>query len=262
MSDVLDKAVKILHALRPAGGEEELSATEISRRLQLPVQSVHRLLRSLKQHGLVQKDGTTKKYRLGFAFLEYGFQLWNHLPFRAVSRPFMEQLASKVNESVYLSMRDEDEGVYVDAIDSPQVLKVSEPIGLRLPLYVGASNRVILAFMPERERRQVLAKADWSRVPSLKSLTYEFVEEDLENIRRNGYAVTEGEATEGTIGISAPIFSYDHRVVGGISVAGPTFRFPSHKLSEARFLVMRTARDISGELGWRGADRKQGKKMF
>ncbi|HZG88555.1 MAG TPA: IclR family transcriptional regulator C-terminal domain-containing protein [Paenibacillus sp.] len=108
----------------------------------------------------------------------------------------------------------------------------------------------------------MLAKADWSRVPSLKPLTYEFVEADVENIRKNGYAVTEGEATEGTIGIAAPIFSYDHRVVGCISVAGPTFRFPPLKLSEARFLVMRTAREISGELGWRGANRKQGKNLL
>ncbi|WP_199621788.1 IclR family transcriptional regulator [Paenibacillus alkalitolerans] len=251
MSDVLDKAVKILHALSPSGEEKELSATQISRELEIPVQSAHRLLNSLKKHGFVQKDKETKKYRLGFAFLEFGFLVWNNLSFRAVARPFMEQLAAKTQESVYLSMRCEDEGVYVDAVDSPQILRVSEPIGLRLPLCVGASNRIILAYLPEKTQQQLLAKTDWSRVPCLKPLSYELVMEDLRSIRRLGYSVTTGEATESTTGIAAPIFSFDNRVIGGISVAGPASRFTPRKISEISFQAIRTAREISSELGWR-----------
>jgi IclR family KDG regulon transcriptional repressor len=114
----------------------------------------------------------------------------------------MEPLAAKLQESVYLTMRDEDEGVFVDAIDSPQILRVSEPIGLRLPLYVGASNRIVLANLPERTQQHILAKADWNAVPSLKPLTYASVMEDLAAIRKLGYALTVGEATEGTIGFN------------------------------------------------------------
>ncbi|MCI3921005.1 IclR family transcriptional regulator [Paenibacillus sp. TRM 82003] len=255
MADVLEKAVKILQVLRPRGEELELSATEISRKLELPVQSVHRLLHSLRQHGFVQKNPETKKYKLGFAFLEYGFQLWNNLQFRAAARPFIETLAGKLQESVYLTMRDEDEGVFVDAIDSPLVLRVSEPIGQRLPLAVGASNRVVMAYLPERARQSILARTDWSRLPSVKPLTYERVFEELAEIRARGYAVAVGETTEGAICIAAPIFSFDGVVVGGVSVAGPELRFGPQRVEETAFLAKRTAQRISEEMGWRGRGR-------
>lgn len=251
MSGVISKAITILESLLPQGIEKELSVTEISIELDMPVQSAHRILSSLCQHGFVSQNTKTKKYKLGLSLMKYGFLMRHSLAYRSIARPYMEELSQKTRESVYLSARENDEGVFIDAIDSPQILKISEPIGLRLPLYVGASNRIILAYLPEKLQETLLKNVNWSNIPSLKPLSYEWIKNDLKQIRSQGYVITSGEATEGTFGLAAPIFSYDNSVIGGISVAGPDIRFKSDNIEKYIFYVKKYAELISKELGYR-----------
>ncbi len=251
MAGVISKAIHILDLLLPQGTEKEMSVTEISRELDMPIQSVHRILASLVEHGFVSQNVKTRKYKLGLSIMKYGFLMWDSLMLRTVARPFMEELSHKTKETVYLATRENAEGVYIDSVDSPQILKISEPIGLKLPLFIGASNRVIMAYLPRRTREILLDDTDWSQVPSLKPLTRAYIEEELERIKERGYAVTEGEATEGTTGIGAPIFSYDNMVIGSLNVAGPTLRFSPDKIEGMGMLVKRYAERISNELGYR-----------
>jgi IclR family KDG regulon transcriptional repressor len=251
MSGVISKAIHILDSLVPQGMDKELSVTEISIELDMPVQSTHRILSSLCAHGFVSQNSKTKKYKLGLSIMKYGFLMRDSLSYRSIARPYMLELSQKTRESVYLSARENDEGVFIDAIDSPQILKISEPIGLRLPLYVGASNRIILAFLPEKVQEDLLQKVNWNDVPSLNPLTYEWIKNDLIQIRSQGHAITSGEATEGTVGIAAPIFSYENIVIGGISIAGPDFRFKSDTIDKYCFYAKKYAEIISKEMGYR-----------
>ncbi|AJY73478.1 IclR family transcriptional regulator [Paenibacillus beijingensis] len=248
---VISKAINILDILVPQGNEKEVSVTEISRELEMPVQSVHRILVSLSQHGFVSQNNKTRKYKLGLCMMKYGFLMQDSLMLRSTARPFMEELSKQTKETVYLAMRENMEGVYIDSIDSSQALKISEPIGLRLPLFIGASNRVILAYLPQKTRERILADVDWSSVSSLKPLTREFIDKELEQIREQGYAVTSGEATEGTTGIGAPIFSYENTVIGSLNCAGPTQRFTSENIEKISFYLKKYAHLISKELGYR-----------
>ncbi|SEM73700.1 IclR family transcriptional regulator [Paenibacillus sp. OV219] len=256
MSGVIGKAIDILDALVPQGMEKELSVTEISKQLEMPVQSAHRILNTLTQYGFVTQNSRTKKYKLGLSLMKYGFLMWDSLMFRSVARPYIEELSQKTRETVYLASRENNEGVYIDSIDSPQILKISEPIGLRLPLYIGASNRVILAYMPHKLQEQLLRGVDWAKVPSLKPLTLEYVKADLQRIRAQGYSVTTGEATEGTTGIAAPIFSYERTVVGSINVAGPELRFQTDTIEKYSYYVKKYAGLISAELGYSGSSER------
>ncbi|MEK8129445.1 IclR family transcriptional regulator [Paenibacillus filicis] len=252
---VISKAIQILDFLVPQGSEREVSITEIGRELGMPVQSVHRILASLCEHGWVTQNPKSKKYKLGLSVMKYGFLMWDSLMLRSVARPFMEELCSKTKETVYLATRENLEGVYIDSIDSPQLLKISEPIGLRLPLFVGASNRAILAYLPADLRERLLAQAQWERIPSLKPLSREAIEQDIEQIRRRGYAITSGEATEGTTGIGAPIFSYEHTVIGSLNCAGPSVRFTAQQVEKISYYVTKYAELVSEELGYRRVHR-------
>ncbi|WP_236595877.1 IclR family transcriptional regulator [Paenibacillus sp. EPM92] len=163
----------------------------------------------------------------------------------------MEELSQKTKESVYLATRENTEGVYIDSIDSPQMLKISEPIGLRLPLFVGASNRVILAYLSKKVQDTLLMNVDWDKTPSLIRLSADYIMKDLEVIRARGYAMTSGEATEGTTGIGAPIFSFENTVIGSLNVAGPSLRFTPEKIETYAYQVKKYADLISKELGYR-----------
>lgn len=248
---VISKAIHILDYLVPQGSEKEVSVTEISRELDMPVQSVHRILSSLSEHGFVSQNNRSKKYKLGLSIMKYGFLMWDSLMFRSIARPFMEELCRQTKETVYLAARENTEGVYIDSMDSPQILKISEPIGLRLPLFIGASNRVILAYMPQNAREAILRDVDWASIPSLKPMSRAYIENDLEQIRSRGYAITSGEATDGTTGIGAPIFSYENTVIGSLNCAGPSIRFNGRNVEKYSNFVKKYADLISKELGYR-----------
>lgn len=252
---VISKAIQILDLLVPQGMEKELSVTEISKELGMPVQSVHRIINSLCGHGFISQNSKTKKYKLGLSLMKYGFLMWDSLMLRSTARPYMVELSQTTRETIYLATRENDEGVYIDSIDSPQILKISEPIGLRLPLYIGASNRVILAYLPQKLQESLLRHINWSSVPSLKPLSYEFIRQDLDQIRAQGYSVTTGEATDGTTGVAAPIFSYENTVIGSLNVAGPELRFNRDNLQKYAFYVKKYADLISKELGYRSSYR-------
>lgn len=232
-----------------------MSVTEIGKALDMPVQSAHRLLASLAEHGFVTQNPKTRRYKLGLSIMKYGFLMWDSLMLRTIARPYMEELSRLTKETVYLSVRENAEGIYIDSVDSPQILKISEPIGLRLPLFIGASNRVILAFLKPSLQKSLLDSFNWDDIPALKPLTRAYIEEELARIREQGYAVTEGEATEGTTGIGAPIFSYDNTVIGSLNVAGPSIRFGQANIERLAGLTKRYAAYISNELGFRGRNR-------
>lgn len=119
-------------------------------------------------------------------------------------------------------------------------------------MFIGASNRVILAFLNPALQKSLMDSFNWDEIPSLKPLTREYIERELEQIRQKGYAVTSGEATEGTTGIGAPIFSYENTVIGSINVAGPSIRFGPQNIEKLSNLAKKYAALISNELGYRG----------
>ncbi len=241
MSDVISKSIRLLHALKPSEQEQEWGATELSKRLDMPVQTVHRLLSTLAKHGIVYKNKETRKFRLGLTLMHLGFMVWENLSVRNIARPIMEQLTVRTRESCYLTVREGNEGIFVDSVDSPQLLRIAEPVGMRLPLYKGASKKVILAHLPTKKQLSILNELNSPIEP---------LQPELEKIKKNGYAISFGETTEGTASVAAPIFNWDNQPIGSISIAGPEIRFKNEIMDYFIFEVKNAALEISEELGW------------
>lgn len=250
MSDVISKSIAILHALIPNENEQEWGATELSKKVDMPVQTVHRLLSSLAKHGFVYKNKETRKFRLGLTLMHLGFMVWENLSIRSIARPFMEQLTQRTKESCYLTVREGSEGIFIDSVDSPQFLRITEPVGMmRLPLNIGASKKVILAHLPAKTQLHLL-KELYSNPHSPSIPTLEEIQEELKKISKNGYAFSYGETTEGTASVAAPIFTWDNQPIASISLAGPDFRFKQDRVEELIREVKNAAQEISLELGW------------
>ena len=178
--------------------------------------------------------------------MELGLSIRDNLSVRNTALPFMDQLATDTKESVYLTVQEGSDGIFIDCIDSPQLLKIVEPIGMRRPLCVAASKKVILAFLsPNIQKQMINELIERNAINNLPQL-----KEDLQIIKEQGFAISYGETTEGTISIAAPIFSWEDEVVASISVAGPEGRFVGTRLNEIIKLTTRAACNISEELGW------------
>ncbi|MDT8861354.1 IclR family transcriptional regulator [Alkalihalobacillus sp. MEB130] len=246
MSEVIRKSIDILNKIKPSEEKVEWSVTEISRELNIPIQTVHRILSCLSEYGFVYRDNKNKRYKLGLSLMELGLSIRDNLSVRNTALPIMEQLSSDTKESVYLTVQEGSDGIFIDCIDSPHLLKIVEPIGMRRPLCVAASKKVILAFLKPVSRSLIIDEL----ITKGYVTNEQELREQIRIIKEQGFAISYGETTEGTVSIAAPIFSWEDDVIGSISVAGPEGRFVGTRLNEIIKLTTKSACEISEELGW------------
>ena len=154
----VERVASILLAFAHVRGEQGVS--ELSRRLGLPKSAVHRTLDALVDTGLIARNPATSKYYLGPRALELGMAGFGTPDLRTLAEPVMRELMEETQETVTLSYLVNTERVYAAQVESRQPVRMTITVGMRVPLYAGASGRAILAAMSEKELDEYLAKVE------------------------------------------------------------------------------------------------------
>lgn len=249
---ILDKALRIL--LLFSSDEPEWGVTAVAREVGMPKSTVHRVLRVLTQHSFLTQDPTTKRFRLGLAVLELGRRAHEGLELRRIALPTMERVAVESGETVLLQVlsQERDRIVCIERVQQRQGLRLILEVGATAPLHAGCSSKVMLAHMAAPEVEAIL------RGPLEPMATHTIVDpkrlrEDLEQIRKVGYAVSYEETDEGVAGVSVPIRDYMDRVIASLSISGPLTRVNRETMQRYIDIAMDGARQIGEELGNRAA---------
>lgn len=229
----VERALDILSAFTD---ETELSLTEIAARTQLHKSTVHRLLASLEGKDFVTRNAETEKYRLGFRIWELAANLSQSDDPAIMLQPEMERLRDSLGETVSLYVRDGGERIRIQAVQSNQAIRRVAPIGARLPLNVGASSKVLIAFAESEVQKQVLEALEWSGAAEKQSFVRQMTE-----ISRVGYATSVEEREPGAAAVSAPIFNRGHKLVAALAVSGPSNRFTVEKMKEHAAQIIEAA---------------------
>ncbi|OXM84957.1 IclR family transcriptional regulator [Paenibacillus rigui] len=216
---------------------EDLSLTEISARVSLHKSTVHRLLASLEGKGFVLRDAASDKYRLGFRIWELSANL-NHSDDPAlILLPDMERLRDQLDETISLYVRDGMERVRVQAVQSNQAIRRVAPIGARLPLYVGASSKILVAFAEPQVQETLMEGPAWP--PGLERSAFL---QKLDEAKTLGFATSVEEREPGAAAVAVPIFNRAHRLVASLAVSGPSNRLTLEKMMEHAPVLMEAAR--------------------
>jgi IclR family KDG regulon transcriptional repressor len=226
-----------------------LSLNEIVQLSGLPKTSIHRMLGSLEAMAFLEKD-LDGKYALGLLFLQFGQLVSERLDIRHTAYPLMKALGDEIGEAVNLIIRDGNEGIYIEKIDSTKPVRVYTQIGRKSPLYAGACPRILLAYLPEQEIDAYLHDTELKPIASGTIISREQLLLALKESKQSGYSVSHSELEDYTSAVAAPIFDITGRVVAGLSIAGPAMRFGHQQLPELISKVKQTAAHISNKLGW------------
>lgn len=247
MIQSVDRAARILRVL--GSGTPGLGVTEIADRLGLAKPTVHGLLRTLEQSGLVSQDVGTGKYFLGPGVLQLGNAFLAGSELRARSMMRAAALSQQVNEAVWVATLAGDDVMVIHhefrPDDAVQILEV----GATIPWHACALGHAIVAFRDEHEAEELLAQP-------LRPLTGrtrtepEVLRKALAGVRDKGVAVENQEANVGDAGIAAPVFDHTGHAIGSLGVVGPADRLLTRtaKASLGR-AVAETARAVSREMG-------------
>jgi DNA-binding IclR family transcriptional regulator len=254
MSDVKNKnktVVKSMSILDLFRIHHLLSLNDIAQLANMPKTSVHRMVGSLTDMGFLVKD-VEGNYSLGLIFLEFGQLVAERLDIKKMAKPFMLSLRDEVNEAINLTIKDGNEAIYIEKMDTDHPVRLFTKVGRRSPLYAGACSRIILSFLEERERESYINETDLKSIGIQTIIDKNELRAVLSQSRLDGYAISHSELENNTISVAAPIFNYTSKVVGGLSIAGPEVRFPGERLPTLITKVKETAAQISQELGYLG----------
>src|SRR6266403_968668 len=210
-----------LFAQKPGG----LSASEVAKEAGLPASTVHRFLVNLEEAGFLAYS-RSGKYHLGISSFSVGHAAIAQLDIRKLSFPHLQTLNAKTRETIHLTVRHGLSAVYVEKLDSPERLRIFSHIGAAVPLYCTAVGKVMLAYMPDEEREQVLRQLDLKRMTANTAGSLQELQTELQRVRKNGYACDLEEHELHIRCIAAPIRNHEGAVQSSLSVTAPVVRMP------------------------------------
>lgn len=251
--------VKSMDVLNLFLHHSELTLNEMVDLLGVPKTSVHRMVGSFETMGFLQKNNEGK-YLLGLQFLQFGQLVADRLDIRQLALPIMKELRDTAKEAVNLIIKDGNDAIYIEKLDTPHPVRLYTKIGRRAPLYAGACSRIILAFLKEEEQEHYLQETELAAIGTGTITDKERMRQVLAEAREFGYTISYSELENDTVSIAAPIFDHTGRLAAGLSIAGPDSRFGTDRLPVLIDLIMNAAKEISARLGYREGNLESTKK--
>ncbi|MFF4285211.1 IclR family transcriptional regulator [Streptomyces sp. NPDC001633] len=242
MSQTVDRALSILPLL--AEGPADLG--QVADRLGVHKSTALRLLRTLHEHGLVHRQAD-QRYRLGARLFALAQEAAENLDVREIAHPHLVALHEKCGHTVHLAVHEENEVLYIDKVESRYPVRMYSRIGKPVAITVAAVAKLLLADLPEAERRTLAATLDYPRYTARSTPDATAFLAELAKVREQGWATDLGGHEESINCVAAPVRGADGRVVAAMSVSAPNVVVSAEELLTLLPLVRRTADAISRE---------------
>lgn len=243
----VDRALTIIHLV--SKHREGLGVTELASLLDINKSSVYKLLSTLASHGFIEQDTETKKYRLGYKYLELSSILLESIDLRSQATPFLKELESLTNEVIHLVVYDQGEVIYIEKLEGNETLRTHSQIGRRAPVHCTSVGKVILAYLTEKEVHSILDKYGLPKHTAHTITNKETFLKELRKVSKQGFAVEVEENEVGISCIAAPVFDHRGQIAAAISISGPTLRMTDERMKTLRAVIMGIGEKLSNRLG-------------
>lgn len=242
----LESAAAVLRCFTT--GRTELTVTEASSLLSLPKSNISRLLRAMREAGLLETIGDTKRYRPGALILGIGHQ------FRATSSlvgradAVVARIAAAVGHTGYVSIRDGGEVIGVTYHPGTNVLRVATPVGRPLAAHSSATGRSLLARLPDDQVRELFSEP-WPPVSPTAPQTLDELLQRLDGVRRKGFAESHDEANRGVGALAAAVGSPETGEAVSLCIAYPASTVTAEEREDIIARLLAGAREVAALAG-------------
>ena len=245
----VDRTLDILEFMavhpRPYG------ATELSRCLNIPINSVFRILKRLTDREYTAQDPFSDGYQLSTKVFSLGMSLYTRFELRLRARPHIEWLCRETEETCQLQIPHGDMVLVLDTV-SPEVSYYIRIVPGGLVYYhPNAYGKAVLAFLSEEEVKKIIPPRLASLTPHTILLRTELMKE-LEGVRKSGLGYDNEEYNEGIRCIGSPVFDVEGKVVAGLGVSGLVSTFRDNRQATFEQLVLECAYRVSKDVGYSG----------
>lgn len=213
----LEKALDVLDSFDSQN--KEMSLSDVVNRTGFGKATAKRFLFNLTARGYLLQDPKSKKYQLGLRLFELGGVVFSSFSLRKTANQHMSHLQGITGATVLLGVMMEDQLVYMDKREGSGLIRISSDIGWRRPLHYGMLGMVLMAYLPMKEIKRILKKDPLQAYTEHSIVDREEFIKNLQNIRKQSYAIDRESVVEGMTGIAAPIRDYTQRVIAAMGIA-------------------------------------------
>ncbi|MDP9246216.1 MAG: IclR family transcriptional regulator [Chloroflexota bacterium] len=240
----VDNALRLLMLFRK---RNRLRVSDAAEELGVARSTAHRLLAMLELHDFVAQDPATRLYIAGPGLTDIGLAIVRDMDIRTIARPTLERLGREVGETVHLLILRGSDALFVDSVESTNVLRVGTRIGMVLPAHSTAGGKALLAQLSRDELRGLYPRERLDRVTKRTVGTRTELFRELDRTKKRRYAVNTGESEADIAAVAAPVLDRQGRLRASVAIAAPMARVNDLRLRRLSADVIRGAGQI-GEL--------------
>jgi len=241
----LEKGLRVLRAFVEV--DQPLRLTDIAQLAGVQLSAAQRLVYTLHQEGLLQRDERTRMYSLARKVMDFGFAYLRQDPLVSRATPYLLEANQRCGETVSLTELDDTNVVYVARIPSRIGMSADVILGSWFPAYACAAGQATLAFLPETAARALIERSRLTAYTANTITGKDALLKLFQKVRRQGFACSQEHYTPGDISVAAPILDSAGVAVGAVNVSVPTNRWTREAAEQRLSLVaIETAAAISG----------------
>lgn len=253
----IQSAERIFQVMEMLADNGAMGLMEISASLGLHKSTVHRLLMSLIYMGYAKQEEQTQKYMLSYKIVNMAGKILDHTDILQIARPYLERLSDISGEAVHLVQREGNHILYIDKIEAKVgTIRMVSHVGMVRPMYCSGVGKAMMATMLEEEVGRIWQESNIEKLTDKTITDFARFAEELETIKKKGYALDDEENEEGVRCIAACLRSYQKKVKYAFSVSGPVSRMTKEHVGELSACVLRVQAELSRELGYHGGAAK------
>ncbi len=253
---VSDPETGIVHTLRRGlvllqvlSREGHLSLTDLSLQVGLPASSVYRLLTTLQRLKFAEYNEETHEWAVGIESFRVGNAYLERTNLMEISRNVMRDLMESTGETANLAITDGGDVVFISEVESPNPIRAFFRPGTRGYMHASGIGKALLAHMYRSEVERILQSKGCPKLTEKTLTTPSELFGNLVTTRERGWAFDDEESCEGMRCIASCIFSSYGEAIAGISVSGPTVRFPDPMIPAIGPQVREAALQITSLIG-------------
>ena len=237
-----------------------LRNADISRQLKIPKSSCTYIVSRLEREGYLTQDPISKRYKIGLTPIALAHGALREVGIRTVAEPALYKLTSQTGLSAGIGVLQRGRVLLVDRVEGPRFVdraieaaagrtsyrvRAQRDIGRVLPAHSTALGKVLLAFLPRQQVMDLVAKHGLARSTATTIVSKKRLLAELDLVRKQRYAIADGEAYSDLRALSIPIFDTDGEVRAAVSVNGSSNEPIWDDLPKLARTVEEAARDIS-----------------
>lgn len=242
----LDRALVVLQALAREG---YMSLTDLSLKVGVPTSTAHRILVTLEKRGFTELNEDTNEWSIGIESFRVGSSYLERTNLIDSSRETMRKLMETTGETANLAIADGGDVVFISQVESHNPIRAFFRPGTRGHMHASGIGKALLSSMLRRDVEKILQAKGCPEFTAKTLTTPADLFHDLETAQKRGWALDDEERYDGMRCIASCIYNSYGEAVAGISVSGPTVRFPDHLLQVISPQVMEMAQQVTLLIG-------------